>query len=56
MKLACGVLLAKKLGKPSPDDLAPLVEELEATLDVGSHRLRHKDNASPDHEWEEAHT
>jgi transcriptional regulator with XRE-family HTH domain len=54
MKLACGTLLAKKTGKPSPDDLAPLVEELEAPWSVGSHRLRHIDQAPPDREWEEA--
>lgn len=54
MKLACGVLLAKKTGKPSPDDLAPLIEELEQTLTVGSHRLRHNEQGLPDREWEEA--
>lgn len=54
MKLACGVLLAKKTGKTPPDDLAPLVEELEATWSVGAHRLRHNDQALPDGEWEEA--
>lgn len=54
MKLACGVLLAKKTGKPSPDDLAPLVEELESTWRVGSHRLRHNEQAPHDQEWEEA--
>lgn len=55
MKLACGVVLAKRTGK-TPDDLAPLVEELEATFDVGAHRLRHNDQALPDGEWEEAQT
>jgi YgiT-type zinc finger domain-containing protein len=53
MKLACGVVLAKKLGK-APDYLAPLVEELEARLDVGGHRLRHNEQARPDREWEDA--
>ena len=55
MKLACGVLLAKKLGRPAPDDLAPLVEELESTMaGGGAHRLRHNDQAPLHHEWEAA--
>jgi transcriptional regulator with XRE-family HTH domain len=53
MKLACSVLLAKRTGK-SADDMAPLVEELEAAWRVGAHRLRHNEQAAPEHEWEEA--
>ncbi len=51
MRLACGVLLAEKTGK-SADDLTPLVAELEATMNVAGHRLRHRDQALPNQEWE----
>lgn len=51
MRLACGVLLAEKSGK-SADDLTPLVAELEATMSLAGHRLRHSDQALPNREWE----
>lgn len=51
MRLACGVLLAEKSGK-SADDLTPLIAELEASMGVAGHRLRHSDQALPNREWE----
>jgi transcriptional regulator with XRE-family HTH domain len=52
-RLALGVLVASRSGR-SPDDLAPLVEELERAMSVGTLTVRHNENALPDKEWEEA--
>jgi len=52
-RLSLGVLVAAKSGV-SADDLAPLVDELEHVMNIGSHRVRHNENASPQHEWEAA--
>lgn len=48
-----GAISAKKR-EPFPDDLEAVVAQLEAALDVGSHRLRHIDHAPPDRQWEAA--
>lgn len=37
-----------------PRDLEPVVDELEQTWDIGSHRLRHRDSSPPDRQWERA--
>jgi transcriptional regulator with XRE-family HTH domain len=50
-RLSLGVLVAAKSGR-SADDLAPLVEELEQAMGIGAHRVRHNENALPNHEWE----
>lgn len=51
-RLSLGVLAAHKAGR-SPDDLAPLVQELEQAMDLATPlRVRHNDNATPQHEWE----
>lgn len=39
---------------PFPRDLEPVVDELEQTWDIGSHRLRHRDSSPPDCQWEQA--
>lgn len=52
-RLSLGVLAAARSGR-SPDDLAPLVEELEQAMDVHAIRVRHNENALPDREWEAA--
>lgn len=48
-----GAISAKK-HEPFPADLEPLLKQLEAARDVGSHRLRHVDHAPPDRQWETA--
>jgi hypothetical protein len=48
------MLIAARDAKPFPSDLAPLVDQLDAAWDVGTHRLKHVDQALPDHEWAEA--
>ena len=55
VRLAVAWELAKQKQIPF-DDLEPLVAELEAAWDVGSHRLQHLDNAPPDQQWEQAST
>ena len=52
-RLSLGVLVAAKSGR-SPDDLAPLVEELERAMNVVALRVRHNDDALPAQEWEAA--
>jgi putative transcriptional regulator len=52
LRLSMASLLAAKMHKPFPADLAPLVEQLEAAWDMGAHRIKHIDQALPDHEWE----
>lgn len=52
-RLSLGVLLAKRTGR-SPDDLAPLVEELERSMNISAIRIRHNESARPQHEWEAA--
>lgn len=54
IRLSMAALIAARDSRPFPNDLANLVEQFEATWDVGSHRLKHNDNAAPEHEWEEA--
>jgi hypothetical protein len=53
IRLGVATLIAARHGKPLPDDLAPLVDQLEAAFDVGTHRLTHLDQALPEHQWEE---
>lgn len=53
IRLSAAAMLASRENAPFPSDLAPLVERLEA-WDIGAHRLRHKDAALPEHEWEPA--
>lgn len=52
IRLSAAALIAGRDRRPFPADLAPLLDALEA-WDIGSHRVRHVDAASPDHEWEE---
>lgn len=47
IRLASAYMLAAGEGKPVSPDLLPLIEQLEAAWDVGSHRLRHVDLAPP---------
>ena len=49
--LAIAAFIASRDHKPFPVDMAPFINDLEA-WDIGSHRLRHRDQATPDHEWE----
>jgi len=53
IRLGIATLIAARHGKPLPGDLAPLVDQLEAAFDVGTHRLTHLDQALPEHQWEE---
>jgi hypothetical protein len=46
-RLGVATLIAARHGKPLPDDLAPLVDQLEAAFDVGTHRLTHLDQPFP---------
>ena len=55
IRLGIATLIAARHGKPLPDDLAPLVEQLDA-FDVGTHRLTHLDQALPEHQWEQTST
>ena len=51
IRLAIAAFIASRDNKPFPVDLTPFIDKLEA-WDIGSHRLRHRDQATPDHEWE----
>jgi len=53
IRLGIATLIAARHGQPLPDDLAPLVDQLEAAFDVGTHRLKHLDQALPEHQWEQ---
>lgn len=54
IRLVVAAYLAKKRGKSFPDDMVRLIEQLEKTWDIGTHRLKHVDSVTPDREWEEA--
>jgi transcriptional regulator with XRE-family HTH domain len=54
IRFSMAVLISGRDSKPFPSDLAHLVDQLEQTWDVGSHRLRHNEEAPADQEWEEA--
>jgi len=54
VRLCMAALLAARDSKPFPNDLAHLVDLLDQTWDLGSHRIRHNEQAPPDNEWEEA--
>jgi transcriptional regulator with XRE-family HTH domain len=54
IRLSIATLLAARDSKPFPADLAPLVDQLDKAWDIGMHRLKHLDQALPEHEWEEA--
>lgn len=49
-RLALGLQIAAKANK-SADDLTPLIEELESSMDIAALRVRHDENASPNQEW-----
>ncbi len=51
IRLAIAAFIAAKQGKPFPADMTPFIAKLEA-WDIGSHRLRHRDQPTPDREWE----
>jgi putative zinc finger/helix-turn-helix YgiT family protein len=51
IRLFAAATLAAKAKEPFPSDLAPILEELEG-FDAGAHRVRHNDEAAPNHEWE----
>lgn len=52
IRLSIASLIATRDKKPFPTDLGPLVAQLEAAWDIGAHRVKHNDQASPEHEWE----
>jgi transcriptional regulator with XRE-family HTH domain len=54
IRLAFAALIAARDGKPFPSDLGHLVDQLDQAWNLGVHRLRHSENASPAHEWQEA--
>ncbi len=51
IRLAIAAFMAARDAKAFPADLTPFIDKLEA-WDIGSHRLRHCDQATPDREWE----
>lgn len=53
IRLSAASMIAARDKKPFPADLAPFVDQLDESWDVGTHRLRHNDAAPPDQEWEE---
>ena len=53
IRLFVASLVAARDRKPFPADLAPFVNQLEDAWNIGAHRLRHNDQAPPEHEWEE---
>jgi DNA-binding transcriptional regulator YiaG len=54
IRLVAAVLIAARDSKPFPSDLAPMVEQFEQAWDLGTHRIKHYDNVSPDRVWQEA--
>ena len=48
IRLATASLIAARDKKPFPADLAPFVDQLEQGRDIGTHRLKHLDQALPD--------
>jgi putative zinc finger/helix-turn-helix YgiT family protein len=55
IRLVTASLIASRDKKPFPNDLAPLVDRLEKAWDIGTHRLKHLDQALPEEdEWIEA--
>lgn len=55
IRLAVATLIASRDAKPFPSDLAPFVNQLEDAWDVGTHRLKHVEQALPEEdEWIEA--
>jgi transcriptional regulator with XRE-family HTH domain len=55
IRLAAASLIASRDKKPFPADLAPFVDQLDQTWDIGTHRLRHVDQTLPEQdEWVEA--
>ena len=54
IRLSIATLIAARDGNPFPADLAPLVDQLDQAWDIGTHRLKHLDQAPPEHQWEEA--
>lgn len=57
VRLYVAAVIANRDGSDFPRDLAPLVEELECgSWDLGEHKVRHNDDATASHEWEEATT
>lgn len=51
IRLAIAAFMAARDGKPFPDDMTRFIAKLEA-WDIGSHRVRHRDQPLPDHEWD----
>lgn len=55
IRLASASLIASRDKKHFPADLAPFVDQLDQAWDIGTHRLRHLDQALPEQdEWVEA--
>jgi putative transcriptional regulator len=55
VRLVTASLIASRDKKPFPADLVPLVDQLEKAWDIGTHRLKHVDQALPEQdEWVEA--
>ena len=47
IRLYCAHLLAAKRGLQMPDDMLPVLEELERGMDVGQHRFEHLESNEP---------
>ena len=54
IRLSIASMIASRGHRPFPSDLVPFVDQLESAWDIGAHRLKHNDQAAPDHEWEAA--
>lgn len=54
IRLSMAALIASRDAKPFPNDLGHFVDQLEQGWDVGTHRLKHNENALPDRAWEVA--
>ncbi|MES1256684.1 MAG: helix-turn-helix domain-containing protein [Acidobacteriota bacterium] len=55
IRLVTASLIAARDKKPFPADLAPFVDQLEQTWNIGTHRLKHVDQTLPEEDqWVEA--
>ena len=51
-RLTFAALISARDGKSFPNDLGHLLEQVEQAWDLGSHRIKHNENALPDQEWQ----
>jgi len=52
IRLAVTAFIASRHGQPFPADMTRFIDRLEGWGDLGSHRLRHREQPTPDREWE----